>query len=640
MKINIFNPLFQVMGFKKNIEIKHKGAWMSVGVKMMLGVGLISSICICALIYINYQAFAQLAIETNAFMEINTSMNQDLRTSIFDLQEKYLDIPRWLEVDAGTRIKRWIENNYLIENREQLKGRESYGKSLNRSQRRDISKGKFIVQQKDKAIIILKGLLDENNNFTDTIDRISLKTDNPLEDIGKIKLFLRKTKLKEAGTNALRVKILGLKNMLADEALAAETARNAILYKVEELEKIKADLTRYRDKKKQTIGLIALMAILVNLMLLNLMAWLVVEKPLKRLTFSIDQINSGNTITIPCQDRKDRIGVLARTLEKFQRVSLHLRREDLRKKKERQMINQLIQKMSGVIEAIQLKANTMKDSAAGLNALCVNTQGQTDTAEHSVLKTAEQTDLMSYSTGQLKGAVESISRQISKQTRLVDDISEVTQVSRKDMGQLNQASIKINEIVSIVKNISGETKLLALNARIEAARTGEAGNGFAVVAREVRELSIQTEAANDDIAQKISSIQKVSKVIIERTQHIESRIERLMDVSRQISAAVEKQRAVTSGIAENAHVTATEIKNVAGRVSNVRKATNTTSRFAGDVQTYSEQIESQLTGLLLETREKLSGIGLSKKEDKDIQAPPWNLEPVNIFYKTKKRAAG
>jgi len=147
-------------------------------------------------------------------------------------------------------------------------------------------------------------------------------------------------------------------------------------------------------------------------------------------------------------------------------------------------------------------------------SMAYNTKNQTSSVHASALRTVEQTADVANAARQLQSAVESISGQVSNQTRLVTDITSVTHASRKDMDHLRLASEEINEIVNIVKHISRETKLLALNARIEAARSGTAGKGFAVVAREVRELSLQTEAANQDIGMKIDSIQGACQALI------------------------------------------------------------------------------------------------------------------------------
>jgi len=608
----IKNSVFKIFKRAEKFRFQQRGSWFSVGFKLMIGVGMICVFCMGLLIVINYQAFAQVSIETNALLEVNAVMNKDLRANIFNLQKKYLAIPKLLQVNADEDIKTWLQNNYIIEKQSIIRDRYNFKQFFNRSQRRDISKGYFVVQPDADRVIISKGQLDEQGNFLDAIEQISIKSNATRQDVQDISNYISTAILHAGSADALKQKVSALNSFLVDEAIASEKARNAILYQVENIENKKDHLIQSRQKKQQMTGFIAVLTILLNLILLHFMTWFVVEKPLKRLTRSIDRINTGEIVTIPYQNRKDRIGVLSGVLSYFQEVLIRLQNEDQRKKKERTIIQDLIEKMSGTIEVIQAQAHTMKNSAIELSSLAAMTETQTDTATESASKTVEQTDKVCVSTRQLQTAVSNISNQVSRQNELVNDINSVTLSSRQDIERLTDASQKISDIVKIVKYIAKESNLLALNARIEAARAGEAGKGFTVVANEVRDLSNQTRTANEDISDKVMAIQTASQVIVEHTQRIETRVERLTQTSRRIALTIEEQSIVTSGIALNAHATTQDIKDVSSRIVKVRQAAKSTRQFAGDVLSYSEQIEARLSDLLNETREKLSRVGLSE----------------------------
>jgi hypothetical protein len=98
-------------------------------------------------------------------------------------------------------------------------------------------------------------------------------------------------------------------------------------------------------------------------------------------------------------------------------------------------------------------------------------------------------------------AVERISNNLQK-------MSKRTAETAASVGQLNERTTEIGSIVKLIKEIADQTNLLALNAAIEAARAGEQGRGFAVVADEVRKLAERTSTATSDIAQLVSAIQK------------------------------------------------------------------------------------------------------------------------------------
>ncbi|MFH2059834.1 MAG: methyl-accepting chemotaxis protein [Pseudomonadota bacterium] len=574
---------------------------------------MIFNLCIGLLMYINITAFFQIESRTNDLLDVNASMNEHLRASIFDLQKKYLEIPKLLETDTAEKITNWIKTRFssVFVKEEQIRGAEKYRQFFNRSQRRDISKGRFVVQSENEQIFVSKGILNKDGSSSETISRIQLASQFPEQDISRINAQIEIAAQAGDSEDALKQRVLVLKSQLADDALAAETSRNEILYKIEDIQKQKTALIQYRQEKRNTIAGIAILAIVINLVMLHLMARFVVEKPLKQLTQTIEAINCGQTIRIPFQGRKDRIGILAGAIKDFQGALTNLQKEDQRKKMERIVIQELIEKMSGFIDGLQKKATAMKETARELSGLAADTEDHTHGATRSASKTVEQTDTVSTSTRQLQSAAADISIQISKQNELISDINDVTRTSREDICELTKASEQITGIIKMVKNIAKETKLLALNAKIEAARSGEAGKGFAVVAGEVRELSIQTEVANADIAEKIKSIQQVSHIIIENTKKIEARITNLMDASFQISAAVEQQTGTTAGIARNAQATSHDIKDVSDKITKVTQAAQSTSRFAQTVQSLSENIAIELSALLNETRDKLSMISLS-----------------------------
>ncbi len=156
-----------------------KPGWLSVGLKMMVSVGLISTLCIGFLIYVNVTAFFQIESRTNSLLEVNASMNEHLRFSIFSLQKKYVEIPKLLTADPAEQISDWIRTNFPLKKEEKIKGGDHYRRFFNRSQRRDISNGRFIIQQEKEQVIVSKAILNTDGTFSDTISRIRRKNETP-----------------------------------------------------------------------------------------------------------------------------------------------------------------------------------------------------------------------------------------------------------------------------------------------------------------------------------------------------------------------------------------------------------------------------------------------------------------------------
>jgi uncharacterized protein YoxC len=142
--------------------------------------------------------------------------------------------------------------------------------------------------------------------------------------------------------------------------------------------------------------------------------------------------------------------------------------------------------------------------------------------------------------------------QIGTQAREVRDVAgqarELSLGARDINAHLAEATQEITTVVDLIQNVAGQTNLLALNAAIEAARAGDAGLGFAVVANEVKKLAQTTADATDGIRDKITEIQAAVGQTVASAGKITDAVERITQSAGTISTSLEEQAQATGDI--------------------------------------------------------------------------------------------
>jgi methyl-accepting chemotaxis protein len=225
----------------------------------------------------------------------------------------------------------------------------------------------------------------------------------------------------------------------------------------------------------------------------------------------------------------------------------------------------------------------------------VSEDGEAATAESENSNTNAQA--IAAAAEELSSSICEISRQVEHSTAAANEASDRSNNARVSAENLSALSERIGAIVKLIERIAKETRLLALNANIEAARAGDMGRGFAVVAHEVKTLADQTNKATGEIRSEIQSMQAVIRSTVEAIGDVASKVELATGDITTIAGAVTEQEAVTREIAESASRTANGILTVHGRIVNVAGEAELSTREATKLREDTASMVGQVLGI-------------------------------------------
>ena len=188
----------------------------------------------------------------------------------------------------------------------------------------------------------------------------------------------------------------------------------------------------------------------------------------------------------------------------------------------------------------------------------------------TVQEVARNAGSASSASAETKQKAEAGAQVVGKAVQSIDQVHQMSLALKDDMVQLNEHAQDITRIMGVISDIADQTNLLALNAAIEAARAGEAGRGFAVVADEVRKLAEKTMASTNDVGNAIKAIQESTAKSMTGVGNAVERIGEATELASRSGAALEEIVATVEATADqvNAIATASEEQSAASEEIN------------------------------------------------------------------------
>ena len=242
------------------------------------------------------------------------------------------------------------------------------------------------------------------------------------------------------------------------------------------------------------------------------------------------------------------------------------------------------------IQRMGSTAQSMNENAEKTTEQAVNVSSATEQAAVNFQTVAAAAEQMSMSFSE-------IDEQVRMSSNKVADAVAESRKAADQITRLSQTAARIENVVGLINDIAEQTNLLALNATIEAARAGEAGKGFAVVASEVKNLAQQTARAIEEIENEVHGVQSATGDAVRVIETVTAKVSEISDVANNISASIAEQVRVTSEIARNVEDATQGASSAAESIATVSEAAKASGTVANDVLGTSKELQAMSTQL-------------------------------------------
>ncbi len=331
-----------------------------------------------------------------------------------------------------------------------------------------------------------------------------------------------------------------------------------------------------------------------------------ISRSINRTVTEMTDVANGNLdIEISGTNKTDELGDMARALEVFhanaiEKARLEAEQAEAAERAEiekRRTMNDLADgfeaSVNQVVASVSQAADQLVTLAEGLSGSAGRASERSTAVAAASEEASTNVETVAAASEEMSQSIAEVSTRVGESATMTDEASRGAEHATGTVSKLADSAQTIGEVIRMISDIAEQTNLLALNATIEAARAGEAGRGFAVVASEVKSLANQTAKATEQISSQILAMQDDTNAVVGSIEEIGRVIQMLNESAGSIAAAVEQQHAATQEIARNTQQAAEGTRDVSANISEISDAVGETGAATDQVLAASSSLADE-----------------------------------------------